>query len=146
MMLVETEGSYTKQITLDSLDVHVGRSFSVLVTANQNDADYYIVATPTQVDTTAFPNLVCQGVLHHANSNTPVAGTLPSSPNRKDQGFSIEQAKSIRWNLTTGAARPNPQGTYSITNKTLIAILCSPCFKGRDRWLAIGRISHRRLR
>lgn len=25
----------------------------------------------------------------------------------------------IRWNLTTGAARPNPQGTFNVTNVTL---------------------------
>ncbi|KAF9589303.1 hypothetical protein IFM89_022373 [Coptis chinensis] len=46
-VLVETEGSYTSQITLDSLDVHVGLSYSVLVTADQDDACYYMVATPT---------------------------------------------------------------------------------------------------
>ena len=45
MVIVETEGSYTNQITLDSLDVHVGQSYSVLVTADQNEVDYYIVAT-----------------------------------------------------------------------------------------------------
>jgi iron transport multicopper oxidase len=43
MVSVETEGSYTKQITLDSLDVHVGQSYTVLVTADQSTADYYIV-------------------------------------------------------------------------------------------------------
>ncbi|KAK9124113.1 hypothetical protein Sjap_013715 [Stephania japonica] len=37
LVLVETEGSYANQITLDSLDVYVGQSYSVLVTANQND-------------------------------------------------------------------------------------------------------------
>ncbi|KAH6760423.1 hypothetical protein C2S51_017372 [Perilla frutescens var. frutescens] len=67
MVLVETEGSYTNQISLDSLDVHVGQSYSVLVNADQDEADYYM----------------------------------------------------RRWNLTAGAARPNPQGTFNVTNVTL---------------------------
>ncbi|EOY18853.1 Uncharacterized protein TCM_043354 [Theobroma cacao] len=51
MLLVETEGSYTNQISLNSLDVHVGQSYSVLVTADQNDADFYMVASPKLLDT-----------------------------------------------------------------------------------------------
>ena len=69
MVLVETEGSYTKQITLDSLDVHVGQSYSVLVTA---DVDYYIVATPKMSNATIISGFVGIGVLHYDNSTTPV--------------------------------------------------------------------------
>lgn len=65
MMVVEMEGSYTSQITLDSLDVHVGKSYSVLVTANQ---DYYIVASPKMLNTTDDSALVAKGVLHYSNS------------------------------------------------------------------------------
>ncbi|XP_024017426.1 monocopper oxidase-like protein SKS1 [Morus notabilis] len=121
MVLVETEGSYTNQIVLDSLDVHVGQSYSVLVTANQNQADYYIVATPKLVDLndTDYKDLVGVGVLHYSNSTTPVSGPLPDGPGPFDIEFSVNQAKSIRWNLTTGAARPNPQGTFNVTNVTL---------------------------
>ncbi|TYI29541.1 hypothetical protein ES332_A05G323200v1 [Gossypium tomentosum] len=77
MLLVETEGSYTNQITLNSLDVHVGQSYSVLVTADQNDAD---------------------------STNLYI--------NPKQLYFN-------RWNLTTGAARPNPQGSFSVSNIAL---------------------------
>ncbi|KAK2987302.1 hypothetical protein RJ640_029584 [Escallonia rubra] len=119
MVLVETEGSYTSQITLDSLDVHVGQSYSVLVTASQEKADYYMVATPKLLNFTDNSTLVAKGVLHYANSITPVTGPIPSGPDPFDIGFSVSQAKSIRWNMTAGAARPNPQGTFNVTNVTL---------------------------
>ncbi|KAG7998429.1 hypothetical protein I3843_01G258700 [Carya illinoinensis] len=119
MLLVETEGSYTNQIILESLDVHAGQSYSVLVTADQNDADYYNVATPKLLNNTLHESLVGVGVLHHSNSNTEPSGPLPSGPDPFDLDFSLNQAKSIRWNLTTGAARPNPQGTFNISNVTL---------------------------
>ncbi|XP_074364841.1 monocopper oxidase-like protein SKS1 [Apium graveolens] len=119
MVVVETEGSYTSQITVDSLDVHVGQSYSVLVTANQDDADYYIVASPKMLNTTDDSALVAKGVLHYSNSASPVASPLPTGPDPFDIDFSVDQAKSIRWNMTTGAARPNPQGTFNVTNVTL---------------------------
>lgn len=96
MVIVETEGSYTNQTTLDSLDVHVGQSYSVLVTANQEDADYYIVASPKMLNTTDSSALVAKGVLHYANSVSSVTGPLPSGPDPFDVDFSVNQAKSIR--------------------------------------------------
>lgn len=96
MIVVETEGSYTQQITLDYLDVHVGQSYSVLVTADQPEADYYIVAAPKMLRTADNSSLVSKGVLHYANSNTPVAGPLPTGPDPFDIAFSMDQAKSIR--------------------------------------------------
>ncbi|KAJ6690508.1 hypothetical protein OIU85_006738 [Salix viminalis] len=106
-------------IVVDSIDVHVGQSYSVLVTADQNAADYYIVATPKMVNTTKLGNLVGVGVLHYLNSSTTATGPLPSGPDPFDVQFSVNQAKSIKWNLTTGAARPNPQGTFNVRNVTL---------------------------
>ncbi|KAJ8542280.1 hypothetical protein K7X08_017146 [Anisodus acutangulus] len=122
MVLVETEGSYTNQITLDSLDVHVGQSYSVLVTADQNEADYFMVATPKMFKTNEssdIESLEGIGVLHYANSLTTVSGPVPAGPDPFDTEFSVNQAKSITWNLTTGAARPNPQGTFNVSNVTL---------------------------
>lgn len=95
MVLVETEGSYTTQITLDSLDVHVGQSYSVLVTMNQNEADYYIAATPKFTGNDSS-SLVGIGVLHYSNSNAKVNGPLPGGPDPSDIEFSLNQAKSIR--------------------------------------------------
>ncbi|XP_047313082.1 monocopper oxidase-like protein SKU5 [Impatiens glandulifera] len=123
MVVVETEGSYTDQIELDSLDVHVGQSYSVLVTADQEDGvDYYIVASPKLVNTSTDSTketLVARGVLHYKNSNILPSGPFPKGPDPFDLDFSINQAKSIRWNMTAGAARPNPQGTFNVSNVTL---------------------------
>ncbi|XP_075081665.1 monocopper oxidase-like protein SKU5 isoform X1 [Nicotiana tabacum] len=122
IVLVETEGSYTNQITLDSLDVHVGQSYSVLVTADQNEADYFMVANPKMYksnESSDSKSLEGIGILHYANSLTTVSGPLPSGPDPFDIEFSVNQAKSITWNLTTGAARPNPQGTFNVSNVTL---------------------------
>ncbi|KAL0401613.1 UNVERIFIED_CONTAM: Monocopper oxidase-like protein SKU5 [Sesamum latifolium] len=119
MVIVETEGSYTNQIVLDSLDVHVGQSYSVLVTANQDDADYYMVATPKLFNIDNHDSLVAKGILRYENSVLPVQGPVPDGPDPFDVDFSINQAKSIRWNMSTGAARPNPQGTFNVTNVTL---------------------------
>ncbi|XP_061999696.1 monocopper oxidase-like protein SKU5 [Rosa rugosa] len=119
MVLVETEGSYTNQITLESLDVHVGQSYSVLVTANQDEADYYMVASPKLLNNSDFSSLVGIGVLHYSNSVSTVGGPLPEGPDPFDVNFSMNQARSIRWNLTAGAARPNPQGSFNVSNVTL---------------------------
>lgn len=98
MVLVETEGSYTNQIILDSLDVHVGQSYSVLVTANQDEADYYMVASPKLFDTnfSNTPYLVGNGVLHYANSVGTGRAPVPNGPDPFDIEFSINQAKSVR--------------------------------------------------
>lgn len=95
ILLVETEGSYTNQITLESLDVHVGQSYSVLVTANQNAGDYYIVATPKWVNLTNPNAIAGVGVLHYADSNTTANGPLPNGPDPFDVEFSLAQAHSI---------------------------------------------------
>ncbi|KAF5729465.1 Cupredoxin superfamily protein [Tripterygium wilfordii] len=119
MVLVETEGSYTNQITLDSLDVHVGQSYSVLVTADQEIKDYYIVASPKMFQASDSSSIVGVGVLHYDTSAITPTGPLPFGPDPFDLVFSIIQARSIRWNITTGAARPNPQGTFNVSNVTL---------------------------
>ncbi|KAK8952276.1 Monocopper oxidase-like protein SKU5 [Platanthera zijinensis] len=119
MILVETEGSYTNQIAIDSMDVHVGQSYSVLVHAYQPISDYYIVASPTQVDIGNIGTLNGVAVLHYKTSSTPPNGLLPMGPEPLNQDFSVNQAKSIRWNMTTGAARPNPQGSFNIANVTI---------------------------
>lgn len=96
MLLVETEGSYVNQIELDSLDIHVGQSYSVLVTADQNADDYYIVASPKMSNATLNDSLVGIAVLRYDNSTTQANGSLPSGPDPFDLEFSINQAKSIR--------------------------------------------------
>ncbi|XP_068641854.1 monocopper oxidase-like protein SKS1 [Aristolochia californica] len=118
MLIVETEGSYTNQIAVDSLDIHVGQSFSVLVTANQTIGDYAILASVTQAKLGAWLDFGA-AVLHYDGSTTPPSEDIPSGPNPMDRVFSVNQARSIRWNMTAGAARPNRQGAFNVTNVTL---------------------------
>ncbi|CAN6471798.1 unnamed protein product [Victoria cruziana] len=110
MKLVEIEGSHTMQNEYSSLDVHVGQSFSVLVTADQAPKDYYIIAS------TRFTRYSLNGtaVLHYSNGNGGLSGPLPPSP--IGIAYSMNQFRSFRWNLTASAARPNPQGSYHYGN------------------------------
>ncbi|VAH29649.1 unnamed protein product [Triticum turgidum subsp. durum] len=74
--LVEVEGSHTMQTAYSSLDVHLGQSYSVLLTADQPGFDYSIVVstrfTTKIISTTA--------VLHYANSAGKAPGPLPGGP------------------------------------------------------------------
>ncbi|XP_010498473.1 PREDICTED: L-ascorbate oxidase homolog [Camelina sativa] len=106
MKLVEVEGRHTIQTQFSSLDVHVGQSYSVLVTANQPPKDYYIVVSSRFTPQT----LITGGVLHYSNSAGDVSGPLPDVPD--SMSWSLNQARSIRTNLTAGGPRPNPQGSY----------------------------------
>lgn len=91
MTLVEVEGTHTIQTTYSSLDVHVGQSYSVLVTADQPAKDYYIVVSTRfsgkAMNTTA--------TLHYSNSASPARGPLPAGPDTEID-YSINQARSIR--------------------------------------------------
>ncbi|KAG6729349.1 hypothetical protein I3842_01G024100 [Carya illinoinensis] len=140
LKLVEVEGSHTLQNIYDSLDVHVGQSVAVLVTLNQPLKDYYIVAS------TRFTKhvLTATAVLHYTNSHTPVSGPLPIGPTDQIQ-WSIEQARTYRWNLTASAARPNPQGSFhygKITpSKTIVLVNSAPLINGKQRY-AVNRVSY----
>ncbi|CAN4112605.1 unnamed protein product [Withania somnifera] len=107
MKLVEVEGTHTIQTILSSLDVHVGQSYSVLVTADQPAQDYYIAVSSrftTQI-------LNSTAILHYSNSKKAVSGPPPPGPTT-DISWSLNQARSIRTNLTASGPRPNPQGSY----------------------------------
>lgn len=95
MKLVEVEGTHTVQTTYSSLDVHVGQSYSVLITADQAPQDYYIAVS------TRFTNrvLTSTAVLHYSNSVRRVSGPIPSGPTTQID-WSINQARSIRYPLS----------------------------------------------
>ncbi|XP_066393045.1 monocopper oxidase-like protein SKU5 [Miscanthus floridulus] len=114
LLLVETEGSYTSQQNYTNLDIHVGQSYSFLVTMDQNaSTDYYVVASARFVDAAVVDKLTGVAILHYSNSQGPASGPLPDPPNDQyDTAFSINQARSIRWNVTASGARPNPQGSF----------------------------------
>ncbi|KAK9057472.1 hypothetical protein SSX86_022307 [Deinandra increscens subsp. villosa] len=110
LLLVETEGSYTVQQNYTNMDIHVGQSYSFLVTMDQiGSNDYYIVASPRFVNSTKASGVA---ILHYSNSQGPASGPLPDLPNESDPSFSMNQARSIRMNVSAGAARPNPQGSF----------------------------------
>lgn len=106
MKLVEMEGSHVVQNEYESLDVHVGQCFTVLVTANQDPKDYYLIAstrfTRTVITTTA--------IVRYSDSKGLASPDLPKAPVGWD--WSLNQFRSFRWNLTASAARPNPQGSF----------------------------------
>ncbi|KAG6628934.1 monocopper oxidase-like protein SKU5 [Carya illinoinensis] len=130
LLLVETEGSYTVQQNYTDMDIHVGQSYSFLVTMDQNAShDYYVVASSRFVNSSALVRATGVAILHYFNSLGPVSGPLPDLPNEYDSYFSMNQARSIRWNVSAGAARPNPQGSFKygqITVTDVYVILNRP--------------------
>ncbi|KAL0359028.1 UNVERIFIED_CONTAM: Monocopper oxidase-like protein SKS1 [Sesamum angustifolium] len=129
LLLAETEGYYTSQQNYTSLDIHVGQSYSFLVTMDQNaSSDYYIVASARFVNQSLWQRVTGVAVLHYSNSKGSVAGPLPDPPNDfYDTSYSLNQAMSIRQNVTASGARPNPQGSfhYGQINVTDVYILKS---------------------
>ncbi|KAK9136219.1 hypothetical protein Syun_015549 [Stephania yunnanensis] len=140
MKLVEVEGSHTVQNYYDSLDIHVGQSAAFLVTLDQPSKDYYIVAS------TRFTRrvLTATAVLHYSNSRTPVSGPLPAAPPNQPH-WSMQQARTLRWNLTANAARPNPQGSFhygKITpSRTIVLANSAPLINGKQRY-AVNQVSY----
>jgi FtsP/CotA-like multicopper oxidase with cupredoxin domain len=140
LKLVEVEGTHTLQTTYSSLDVHVGQSYSVLVTADQPAQDYYIVAS------TRFSSkiLTTTAVLRYNNSAGAVSGPPPGGPTIQVD-WSLNQARSIRTNLTASGPRPNPQGSYHYglipTAKTIILASSSGQVNGKQRY-AINSVSY----
>lgn len=127
LLLVETEGFYTVQQNYTSLDIHVGQSYSFLVTMDQNaSTDYYIVASARFVNESLWQRVTGVAILHYTNSKGPATGPLPSPPDDTyDKSMSMNQAKSIRQNVTASGARPNPQGSfhYGSINVTDVYVL-----------------------
>jgi len=106
MKLVEMDGSHTVQDMYDSLDVHVGHCFSVLVDADQKPGDYYLVASTRFIHDARSAS----AIIRYAGSSTPPSPNVPEPP--AGWAWSLNQWRSFRWNLTASAARPNPQGSY----------------------------------
>lgn len=98
LLLVETEGSYASQQNYTNLDIHVGQSYSFLVTMDQNaSSDYYMVASARFVNTTIWSNVTGVAILHYSNSKGKAKGPLPDGPDDYyDKYFSMNQARSIR--------------------------------------------------
>ncbi|KAK1360994.1 monocopper oxidase-like protein SKS1 [Heracleum sosnowskyi] len=114
LLLVETEGFYVMQRTYTKLDIHVGQSYSFLVTMDQNAKnDYYIVASARFVNQSLWQRVTGVAILHYSKSNQKASGPLPDPPNDAfDKSFVVNQALSIRQDVSANGARPNPQGSF----------------------------------
>ncbi|KAL3654008.1 L-ascorbate oxidase [Castilleja foliolosa] len=139
MKLVEIEGSHTVQNVYDSLDVHLGQCYSVLVDADETPKDYYLVASTRFTKTV----LTSTATIRYAGSNTPADPALPEPPT--GWAWSLNQFRSFRWNLTASAARPNPQGSYhygkiNIT-RTIRIVNSASTVDGKLRY-AVNGVSH----
>ncbi|CAN1181898.1 L-ascorbate oxidase homolog [Linum perenne] len=106
MKLVEMEGSHVVQNIYDSLDIHVGGCMAVLVTANQEPKDYYMVASTRFTKQEALG----KGIIRYEGGKGAPSPDLPPAP--VGWAWSLNQFRSFKWNLTASAARPNPQGSY----------------------------------
>ncbi|XP_010500092.1 PREDICTED: L-ascorbate oxidase homolog [Camelina sativa] len=107
MKLVEVEGTHTLQTMFSSLDIHVGQSYSVLITADQSPRDYYVVVSSRFTDKI----ITTTGVLRYSGSSASASGPIPGGPTIQVD-WSLNQARAIRTNLTASGPRPNPQGSY----------------------------------
>ncbi|KAG6527553.1 hypothetical protein ZIOFF_009664 [Zingiber officinale] len=140
MELVEMDGSHTIQNFYDSLDIHFGHFFSVLVTADQTPGDYYIVASSRFLKRKV---LTATAVVHYAGSLAAPSSVLPKAPT--NWAWSFNQWRSFRWNLTARAARPNPQGSYhhgSINITRTIRFSSSRNFVDDRLRYALNGVSH----
>ena len=90
LLLVEVEGVHTLQNTYESLDIHLGQSYSVLVTADQPPLDYNIV-----VSTRFTSQILSATAIFHYSNSAGSAGPPPGGPTIQID-WSLEQARSIR--------------------------------------------------
>ncbi|MCD9638314.1 L-ascorbate oxidase [Datura stramonium] len=139
MKLVEMEGSHTVQNMYDSLDIHLGQCVSVLVTADKDPKDYFLVASTRF---TKEPH-TATAIIRYTNGKGPASSELPKAP--IGWAWSLNQFRSFRWNLTASAARPNPQGSYhygqiNIT-RTIKLVNTAGTVDGKLRY-AINGVSH----
>ncbi|MCD7464375.1 hypothetical protein HAX54_052589 [Datura stramonium] len=139
MVLVEVEGTHTLQNTYESLDIHLGQSYSVLVTMDQPGQDYYVVVSTRFTS----PVLTATSILHYSNSAGSVSGPPPGGPTIEID-WSLNQARSIRQNLTASGPRPNPQGSYHYglvnTTRTIRLANSAPMINGKKRY-AVNSVS-----
>ncbi|CAH1415755.1 unnamed protein product [Lactuca virosa] len=139
MLLVEVEGTHTVQNTYSSLDIHLGQSYSVLVTADQPPHDYYMVFS-TRFTSQA---LAASCTLHYSNSPGTFPGPPPGGPTGQFD-WSLNQARSVRQNLKANGPRPNPQGSYHYgtinCTRTIRLANSAPIINGKQRY-AVNSVS-----
>lgn len=143
LTLAEVEGTHPVQNVYDSLDVHVGQSVAFLVTLDQPPMDYAVVAS-TRFNPDDTSALTTVSTLHYSSATFRAPGPLPEGP-PEDADWSMNQARSIRWNLTASAARPNPQGSFHYgtiqTSRTLVFASSAPVVVAGQNRYTVNSIS-----
>ena len=80
-------------------------------------------------------------MLHYIGATARASGPLPAGPPGQ-YGWSVNQARSFRWNLMAIEARPNPQGSLYYgaiqTSRMLVLASSSPALAGRRRCAVNG--------
>ncbi|PWA20573.1 coagulation factor 8 [Artemisia annua] len=140
MTLVEIEGAHTLHESYESFDLHVGQSASFLVTLHSPAKGYYIVASSRFTKTV----LTATGILHYQGSTAKPSLPLPIAPTYQIH-WSMKQARTVRWNLTANAARPNPQGSFHYgtipITRTVVLANSKAKIGGKLRY-AVNKVSH----
>lgn len=133
LRLVEIEGYYTMQQNYSSFDIHVGQSYSFLVTMDQNaTSDYYIVASARFVNESVWQKVTGVAILHYSNSKGPASGPLPIAPSDIYNTWSaMNQPRSIRFvskfkNLYYINIFSFPFPIYAAIGCQMKVILCFP--------------------
>uniref|UniRef100_A0ACD5UQ67 Uncharacterized protein n=1 Tax=Avena sativa TaxID=4498 RepID=A0ACD5UQ67_AVESA len=142
LRLAEVEGTHPVQNVYDSLDVHVGQSVAFLVALDQPPMDYAVVAS-TRFNPDSTSAMTAVGTLHYSSATTRAPGPLPAGPPEETADWSMNQARSFRWNLTASAARPNPQGSFHYgtiqTSRTMVFASSAPVVvAGQNRYTVNG--------
>lgn len=96
LLLVETEGSYTLKQNYTSLDIHVGQSYSALVTADVSGQFSYNMIACTRF---ISPVLCSLATVDYTGSKglSPNKFVPPHGPRARDYNKSMSQARSIRY-------------------------------------------------
>ncbi|CAH1417465.1 unnamed protein product [Lactuca virosa] len=140
MTLVEVEGAHTLHESYESFDLHVGQSVSFLVTLHSPSKDYFIVASSRFTK----PVLTATGILHYDGTKSKASLPLPIGPTYQVH-WSMKQARTVRWNLTANAARPNPQGSFHFgtipITRTVVLANSKATINGKLRY-AVNKVSH----
>ncbi|KAH8512187.1 hypothetical protein H0E87_009411 [Populus deltoides] len=87
------------------------------------------------------PVLATTAILHYSNSWQRVSGPIPGGPTTQID-WSLNQARSFRWNLTASGPRPNPQGSYHYglikTSRTITLANSGPIINRKQRYAVNG--------
>lgn len=85
MTVVGSDGAYVKPFSTDYMFITPGQTMDVLVTANQEASDYYMVLTPFLDTDSSYDNTTSRALLKYSgNYTSPTSIPTPTFPNVSD--------------------------------------------------------------